>query len=56
MVGLLIHGDAAFSGLGIVAECLQLARVPGALRLQTYVTICTQRYPYFGSETLHLST
>ena len=26
---LLVHGDAAFAGLGCVAECLQLADVPG---------------------------
>lgn len=32
VAGLLIHGDAAFPGLGIVAETLQLANVPGALR------------------------
>lgn len=32
VAGLLIHGDAAFSGLGIVAETLQLANVPGACR------------------------
>lgn len=31
VAGLLIHGDAAFPGLGIVAETLQLANVPGAL-------------------------
>ncbi|KAK9823055.1 hypothetical protein WJX81_005034 [Elliptochloris bilobata] len=29
VAGLLIHGDAAFPGLGIVAETLQLANVPG---------------------------
>lgn len=29
VAGLLIHGDASFSGLGIVAECLQLSNVPG---------------------------
>ncbi len=29
MVPLLLHGDAAFSGQGIVAESLNLARVPG---------------------------
>ena len=29
VAGLLVHGDAAFSGLGIVAETLSLARVPG---------------------------
>lgn len=29
VVGLLIHGDAAFAGLGIVSECLQMANVPG---------------------------
>ena len=29
VMGLLIHGDAAFAGLGVVAECLQLADVPG---------------------------
>lgn len=28
-VALLIHGDAAFAGLGIVAECLQLSNLPG---------------------------
>jgi len=30
VVGLLIHGDAAFAGLGIVAECFQLSNAPGA--------------------------
>ena len=30
VAGLLIHGDAAFAGLGIVAECLQLSNTPGA--------------------------
>jgi hypothetical protein len=30
VAGLLIHGDAAFAALGIVAECLQLANTPGA--------------------------
>lgn len=29
VMGLLIHGDAAFAGLGVVAECLQLADTPG---------------------------
>lgn len=29
VAGLLIHGDASFSGLGIVAECLQLSNIPG---------------------------
>lgn len=29
VMGLLIHGDAAFAGLGVVAETLQLADVPG---------------------------
>lgn len=29
VAALLIHGDASFSGLGIVAECLQLSNVPG---------------------------
>ena len=28
-VGVLVHGDAAFAGLGLVAETLQLANVPG---------------------------
>ena len=31
VTGLLIHGDAAFAGLGIVAECLQMANVAGEL-------------------------
>lgn len=30
VMGLLIHGDAAFAGLGVVAETLQLADTPGA--------------------------
>lgn len=30
VMGLLIHGDAAFAGLGVVAECLQLADTPGS--------------------------
>eukprot|EP00803_Ostreobium_quekettii_P007935 evm.model.scf_3304.2 EVM.evm.TU.scf_3304.2 scf_3304:5531-14070(-) len=29
VMGLLVHGDAAFCGLGVVAETLQLADVPG---------------------------
>lgn len=29
VVGTLVHGDASFCGLGIVAECLQLSNVPG---------------------------
>ncbi|GMH36461.1 hypothetical protein BSKO_04329 [Bryopsis sp. KO-2023] len=29
VMGLLVHGDAAFSGLGVVAETLQLSDVPG---------------------------
>lgn len=33
VMGLLIHGDAAFAGLGVVAECLQLADVPGETSL-----------------------
>lgn len=30
VLGLLVHGDAAFAGLGIVPECLQLSDAPGA--------------------------
>ena len=33
VAGLLIHGDAAFAGLGIVAECAQLSNTPGARTL-----------------------
>lgn len=46
VMGLLIHGDAAFAGLGVVAECLQLADTPGAqgLRLTRspigFTTLC----------------
>ncbi len=29
VLGLLVHGDAAFAGLGIVPECLQLSCAPG---------------------------
>ena len=29
ILGLLVHGDAAFAGLGIVPECLQLSNAPG---------------------------
>ena len=29
VAGLLVHGDAAFAGLGIVAECLQMSKVTG---------------------------
>lgn len=29
VMGLLVHGDAAFCGLGIVSETLQLSDVPG---------------------------
>lgn len=31
VVGLLIHGDAAFCGLGVVAEGLQMSNVPGGI-------------------------
>ena len=34
VMGLLIHGDAAFAGLGVVAETLQLADTPGASHQQ----------------------
>ena len=37
VMGLLIHGDAAFAGLGIVAECFQLADVPGEQKLVTLI-------------------
>ena len=30
VAGLLIHGDAAFAGLGMVLECLQLSNTRGA--------------------------
>ncbi len=33
VMGLLIHGDAAFAGLGVVAETLQLADTPGKCHL-----------------------
>lgn len=29
VMGLLVHGDAAYAGLGIVAECAQLSSVEG---------------------------
>ncbi len=29
LLGVALHGDAAFAGLGTVAECLQLSRLPG---------------------------
>ncbi len=35
VMGLLIHGDAAFAGLGVVAETLQLADTPGQPHAQT---------------------
>ena len=28
-MALLLHGDAAFAGQGVVAEMLQLANIPG---------------------------
>lgn len=31
VMGLLLHGDAAFAGQGIVAETLQLANTPGGV-------------------------
>ncbi len=34
VMGLLIHGDAAFAGLGVVAETLQLADTPGQTHAQ----------------------
>lgn len=35
IAGLLVHGDAAFAGLGIVAECLQMANVTGNLHFHS---------------------
>lgn len=35
VMGLLIHGDAAFAGLGVVAETLSLADVPGGFQQHT---------------------
>lgn len=29
LLGVALHGDAAFAGLGGVTECLQLSRLPG---------------------------
>jgi 2-oxoglutarate dehydrogenase complex dehydrogenase (E1) component-like enzyme len=29
VMGLLLHGDAAFAGQGLVAELLQMSNVPG---------------------------
>lgn len=29
VMGLILHGDAAFAGQGLVAECLQMSNVPG---------------------------
>ena len=46
VMGLLIHGDAAFAGLGVVAECLQLADTPG-------VAQCSQPFVRFISVTWH---
>ena len=41
VMGLLIHGDAAFAGLGVVAECLQLADTPGVpLALPPFAFAC----------------
>lgn len=36
VMGLLIHGDAAFAGLGVVAETLQLADTPGSKHPPTH--------------------
>lgn len=36
VAGLLIHGDASFSGLGVVAECLQLSNAPGRFTSTSY--------------------
>lgn len=33
---LLLHGDASFSGLGIVAECMQLANTAGGWGLHAF--------------------
>ena len=45
VAGLLIHGDAAFAGLGMVPECLQLSNTRGAgLRVRLlgwYMHCCT---------------
>ena len=53
VMGLLIHGDAAFAGLGIVAECFQLADVPGEQKLVTSSLLsrahCKSAVPCFNS-------
>lgn len=35
VMGLVLHGDAAFAGQGVVAETLQLANLPGARFVST---------------------
>lgn len=44
VMGLLIHGDAAFAGLGVVAETLQLADTPGNKHPPTY--LCTLSFAF----------
>lgn len=39
VMGLLLHGDAAFAGQGVVAETLQLANTPGATSNRTPATL-----------------
>ena len=31
VMGLILHGDAAFAGQGLVTECLQMSNVPGIM-------------------------
>jgi hypothetical protein len=43
VLGLLVHGDAAFAGLGIVPECLQLSSAPGQTQTALPGLTCLQR-------------
>lgn len=45
VMGLLIHGDAAFAGLGVVAECLQLADTPGIAMPHNPLQPCACTHP-----------
>lgn len=40
IASLLVHGDAAFAGLGIVAECLQMSNVTGNSNLSWLHILC----------------
>lgn len=46
VMGLILHGDAAFAGQGLVAECLQMSNVPGTYHPPCYPWACRGLNPF----------